>query len=574
MVRWLLKMIGVVLMSWVGTVPVLAASTTSRGATTAEFEFSREPIALPQAHREALERRKKRIVVQQDVFWVMRNYAKLFPGDEATYERFEDAVFSYVDEPGSQIDAIWWDNGGNAPSPVYPSKVLPPVEFPLVKQWLSQGIDWTAKLVEATRRRNLEVFWSHRFSEVDRWADGTQAKEKLVPLKEAHPEWTTPASYWWQGMWNLESAGLRAHKVEVLRELATQYDLDGIQIDFARHIPCLPVGRQWELRHHVTAFLRSVRVMLLEVAAARGRPFFLAARIPETLEGCRIDGFDVQAWSEQNLVDILTLGTRTMDVHVEAFRKIVGTTIQLQPCFDDHHTTDGYRYASIEYLRGVFANHWQRGADSVMTFNWAVAKPELARAIGGEVAPLTHQIGFKELGDLRTLAQKNKIYAVERRGGYPWADGYLNRNDTAPLPFLFSQDELKQSFILTISDPSQVGTELSVVALIFNADEADEFNFRLNGANVAMTTRIHDAKDPQIFSPKPQKISGSDGKYPIDPLQRLLRIEGRVSPKLWRQGPNVIEVSWRNDGVGSDKRFPQLEKIEAHLSYRSAESAK
>lgn len=311
--------------------------------------------------------------------------------------------------------------------------------------------------------------------------------------------------------------------------------------------------------------------MLLEVAAARGRPFFLAARIPETLEGCRADGFDVQAWADQNLVDILTLGTRTMDVHVEAFRNVVGTSVQLQPCFDDHHTTDGYRYAPIEYLRGVFANHLQRGADSVMTFNWAVAEPELARAIGGEVAPLTHQEGFKELGDLRTLHLKNKVYAVERRGGYPWADGYLNRNDTAPLPFLFSQQASKQSFTLNISDANQAGAELSVVAVIFNASETDQFQFHLNGKAVGVSTRVADAKDPQIFSPKPQKTSGGDGKYQVDPQQRLLRIEARVPGKGWRQGPNEIDVTWIGASKGAQSSFPQIEKIEAHLRYSSGE---
>jgi hypothetical protein len=347
--------------------------------------FDSNPIRLPAAHREAVRHRKRRIVNQHDVYHVMRSFAKMHPEKTAPFDRFREAVFSYVDGPGSQIDAIWWDIGGNTVGPVYPSRLLAPVAHPLLKAWLGEGLDWIRELVNETRRRKLEVFWSHRISEVDGLPEGGHEKKIRHPLKAAHPDWVIPCSFWWQGMWNLASAGLREHKVAELRELAENYDLDGIQIDFARHAPYLPVGRQWELRGHVTQFMRMFRRMTLEVGAKRGRPFLVGARIPRNLAGCRVDGLDVKAWAEQSLVDVLTLGSRAMDVEVEGFRKAVGGAVQLQPCFDDHHATDGYRYRPIEYLRGVFANHWQRGADSVVTFNWSIGVPEVALKVGGEI---------------------------------------------------------------------------------------------------------------------------------------------------------------------------------------------
>ncbi len=162
--------------------------------------------------------------------------------------------------------------------------------------------------------------------------------------------------------------------------------------------------------------------------------------MPQNLPGCGVDGFDVRAWAEQRLVDVLTLGSRSMDVDVEGIRAAVGSDIQLQPCFDDHHATDGYRYGPIEFLRGVFANHFQRGANSVVTFNWSIGRPEVAKSVGAEIGPLAHQAAYQEVGDLQTLAGKDKFFAVERRGGYPWADGFFNRNDTAPLPLQLSDD--------------------------------------------------------------------------------------------------------------------------------------
>ena len=514
-----------------------------------------------------MRRRKRRIVIQHDVHWVMLNYAKMHPDGGAAFAPFCNAVFSYVDEPGSQIDAIWWDIGGNASGSVYPSKVAPTTAPALVLQWLRDGADWIEKLVGETRRRKLECFWNHRISEVDILPEGGHSKQP-DPLKLEHPDWVVPTSWWPHGMWNLAAAGLRENKVALLREIASRYDLDGIQIDFARHVPCLPVGRQWELRDHVTQFMRMVRRMLLEVARQRGRPFLLAARVPQTLDGCRADGFDVKTWAQQHLVDVLTLGSRTMDVDVEDFRAAVGGEVQLQPCFDDHHATDGYRYASIEFLRGVFANHFQRGANSAVTFNWSIGTPEVAHSVGGEIAPLTHQAAFKEVGDPRTLAGKDKMFAVERRGGYPWAEGFFNRNDSAPLPAPLASNGRAAEFVLRMSDaPDPANAKVTLRCVLFRATENDSFEIRMNG--VPLCINLHDAewKDAQIFSPAPQPASGGKGQYRLRPTQRLLRLDCPVPGEAWRRGRNRIEIRITSRGTSPTDEVIQLEKLEAHLQY-------
>jgi hypothetical protein len=537
-------------------------AVAARGARAAET-----PVDLPAEHRDAVRRRKRRIVIQHDVHWVMLNYGKMHP-EGAPFAPFRDAVFSYVDEPGSQIDAIWWDIGGCATGAAYPSKVVTREAAPLVQQWLREGLDWVAELVKETRRRKREVFWNHRISEVDILPGGGHSKQP-DPLKLEHPDWVVPVSWWPHPMWNLASAGLREHKLALLRELATRYDLDGIQIDFARHVPVLPVGRQWELRGHVTEFMRMTRRMLLEVAKRRGRPFLLAARVPQTLDGCRADGFDVKTWAEQRLVDVLTLGSRTMDADVEGLRTAVGRDVQLQPCFDDHHATDGYRYASIEFLRGVFANHFQRGADSVVAFNWAIGTPEVAQLVGGEIAPLTHQAAFKEVGDPRTLAGKDKMFAVERRGGYPWAEGFFNRNDTAPLPAPLANDDQPAAFTLRISDAPDVGkASVTLRCVLFRATEKDKFAIRMNGVPLSIALRDAEWKDAQIFSPRPTPASGGKGQYRVNPKQRLLRIECPVPPEAWRRGANRVELRVTARGAAPGGETLQLEKLEAHLHFR------
>lgn len=546
-----------------GTGAILGATVLRAAAASAP------PVELPAAHRDAMQRRRRRIVVQSDANDPMWSYWKLHRNREATFDRFRDAIFSYLDEPGSQIDAIWWDIGGSPLGCSYPSQIEPPVDHPMIKMWLGQGLDWVEQLVTETRRRKLEVFWNHRISEVECLPEGGLSKDPH-PLKVAHPDWVVPATWWPQGMWNLTAPGLREHKVALLRELVTRYELDGIQIDFSRHIPCLPVGRQWELRGHVTEFMRLVRLMLLDVAAHRGRPLLIAAKVPQTLAGCQADGFDVQTWAERHLVDILTLGSRSMDADVEGIRAVLGRDVHLQPCVDDHHATDGYRYGSIEYLRGVFANHYQRGANSVVTFNWSIGPPEVCRAMGSDLGPPSHQAAYHEAGDPKSMAGKDKFFAVERRGGYPWADGFLNRNDTAPLPQPLAPDGRAATFTLHVSDapPSgNVNATLTLRAILFQAAATDEFELRFNGSPLAVATRDPEWKDAQIFSPQRQPNSGRKVHYELEPSQRLLRLEGPVPNTAWRLGRNEVEIRCSNRAPLANSPA-QLEKLELHLRYQ------
>jgi len=521
-------------------------------------------VELSPEHLRAVNRRR-RIVVQYDCHGQMG----------LDIDQWIAYRFHYADQPGTQIDALWWDLGrlGNV---VYPSKLLTPfVNHAGFKKWSDQGIDLVGRLVEETRRRNLECFWHHRMSEVDLSRDGKGAawKDPPDPLKQAHPDWTVKC--WWpHGLWDFSVAEVRQITMESLREVAERYDFDGIQLDFARHVPCLPLGRQWELRHHVTELVRSVRQMLLQVEQKRGRAFLLAAKVPRNLKGCRIDGFDVEVWAAENLVDIFTLGSRSMEVDLAAFRRITaGRNIKLQPCFDDHHTTDGYRYAPIEVLRGVFANWWQQGADSVCTFNWSNAPPEVQQELEDDYlpGPHAHQQAYHEVGSPDTLQFKDKVFPVERRGGYPWAEGYFNRNDDAPLPANFSRDGQPTQLELRISDDLAACVDRLERALLrtvwFGANDDEVIAATLNGVALPLLERDPDWKDAQIFSPRPQPASGGSGIYKVNPSQRLLRLDFTVDPRVCRPGENLVQLRLASQPKQPAASTIALQKLELHVQY-------
>ncbi|MCE5215425.1 family 10 glycosylhydrolase [bacterium] len=531
-------------------------------------------MQLSQAHHDAVNRRR-RIVVQYDAHGQLG----------ADFGEWLDFRFRYFDQPGSQVDSIFWDVGFGSWAP-YPSQVLERFEHPGLRLWWDQGIDWIAGLVTQTHQRGLEAFWNHRVSEVDLSPTEsldpgcTLMLDRRNPLKEAHPDWVLK-TWWWQGMWNYAVPQVREFQVAILREVAETYDLEGFQLDFARHVPCLPVGRQWELRDQVTEFLRMVRSMLEEVAASRGRPYLLAARIPQTLAGCHADGFDIAQWVHEDLVDILTLGSRSMTVDLADFAEVVaGHNLKLQPCFDDHHATDGYRFPPVEFLRGVFANWWAQGADSVATFNWTNAPAQECeeliakgwqRAMFNEPGPASHGQAYCEVGSPDTIARKDKVFAVERRGGYPWAEGFFNRNDEALLPLPLRNDGTAAQVPLYLGDPLRSDADqvagLKLRLVLFGAREGDRIAASLNGMELPVEVCDHGWKDPQIFSPAPQPASGGRGQYAVDPRQQLLRLDFLLPASLCRRGWNRVDV-WIADRIAYVVRDIALEKVELHVQYR------
>src|SRR5678815_3712905 len=192
-----------------------------------------------------------------------------------------------------------------------------------------------------------------------------------------------------------------------------------------------PPGEQWSDRQHLTAFVRSVRMTLLEIEKKRGRPLLLAVRVPESVMGSHFDGYDVETWARDQLVDIFVLGNRSADVELGKFREITAKTgIKLYPSWDDYHASDGYRNAPVEVVRGVAANWWNQGADGIHLFNIGSPSPAALAKVGKmrvegfspEYLDQTRTLWkrqaqiFSEVGSTDSLRNRDKVFIVQRRG--------------------------------------------------------------------------------------------------------------------------------------------------------------
>ena len=401
-----------------------------------------DAIQLSPSHLAAVNRRRR----------VAKNYDVLLldPDQYESVDALLEHRFTFIDDPGSCIDSVWWNWGEGNVVP-YPSDFLPKYNQPGFQRWLREGVDIVRIFQDETRKRGLEVFFSHRMNGSDNDPQyipgrGTfsddMSRQNPIPLKQQHPDWLLPAPWNPNGYWNYAVQGVRDYVFRKLKEVAEEYEFDGIELDFARMSILFPEGRAWENRSHLTELIRTLRHMTLQVERRRGRPFLLAARVPENLMGCHFDGLDVETWIRDQLLDLVVLGCRNFQVDVPAFRTIVGDRpVKLLCALDEHHASDGYAAAPIEVLRGVWSNWYHQGADGLQSFNFKYAPDP------GELHWPNHRQAFREMGEPGRLRFLDKTFVVQRRGGghgpsvipdpHEWTTPtlfYFNTNLMAPLP--------------------------------------------------------------------------------------------------------------------------------------------
>lgn len=487
-----------------------------------------------------------------------------------------DAVMSYVFDaacqPGSQLDAICIDvsNEGVAH---YRSKILPAIQHPGLMKWREQGLDYFDELIKEGHKRGKEIWWGLRMNEVERGdlavydIKAFANMKERNPVKAAHPEWLI-RSWWWQGFWNYAVKEVRDYRLSIVREVAEQYEFDGVHLDFLRHTPVLPPGKQWENREHLTSFMRDVRLLLQSQAAKRGRPFLLAARVPDSIAGCHTDGLDIETWAREGLVDVLILGTRTIQVDVAPFRKaMAGAHVKLMPSFDCFHATDGYHGdQSLDLVCGVFGNYLHQGADGVGAFNGIIGFPEQAAKLGLTQTDTRDLQVFSTIGSLTTMSDKARYYPIDRRGGYAHNEGYGSSNSDAPLPIELRNDQASSTLTLPIWEPVKSGTAARLRLVLFQHFKSDEVTVQLNGT--ALRQDLVDAqwKDPRLFSPDPQPSTVTPGALVKNlATQNLTRLEFLVPTENLKRGDNRITISVNRKGPFPPSKSVKVEKVELHL---------
>lgn len=294
------------------------------------------------------------------------------------------------------------------------------------------GSDCLKSVVDFGHANEMEVFWSMRMNDTHDVAY-TPEKPYLLypPLKEEHPEWLvgdhvkrTPFGRWSSVDYAREE--IRDLAFGYIEEVCRNYDIDGIELDFFRHLCYFAsvanggVASEDEVEA-MTGLMRRVRAMTEEVGRERGRPILVAMRVPDGAEFSREMGLDVAQWLEEGLLDILiTSGYFRLNPWEYSVELGHRHGVAVYPCLTDSRVKGQTRFkrASLESYRGRAMNAWAAGADGIHTFN--LFSPTSAI--------------FRQVGDPASMAAENKLYFATVVDGDPgrWLAGG-ERHRTVPI---------------------------------------------------------------------------------------------------------------------------------------------
>ena len=447
----------------------------------------------------------------------------------------------------SPVESIFWNWGeGNFAS--YPSKVLEPATVARFPRWAEEGYDIIQECHDAAKARGLESFFSYRINggDNDRHEHGRHQVD-LPRFKEKHPEMLIYDSDSQLGLhtprYNFAYEEVRDHKLAILAEVFARYDFDGLEIDFQRAPPVLPLRQQWEHRSKLTAFMQSLRKMLQDRAEKIGHPILVAVRIPTTIYGCHSDGIDIERWVRDQLVDILVLGPRSYEHDYRGFLDLArDRNIKVYPCIDEIHSTDGYRNPPLEVFRGVFTNWAHQGFDGFQTFNWQNNDPCLPMGQGKDLDDWLdsqwrlHKRVYEELGS--GIEDLDKTFVIQRRlGGHfinrkldaaKWKtprEGWGCQNVEAQLPAMIPEDADQDLFLhLYVGDTATDYGKRTLTILL--SDTPDDQIKTLGAIHLAVQLRING-----VLYTAPDESDGAVCVWKLD------------DEDVFAEGDNLIQVA-------------------------------
>lgn len=370
---------------WV--LPVVSAQEMPK--TAAKESQEARDVRKEAAHR------KRRIIMNND-----GNDARgIREGEQKTVENFLERRTSPL--VGSQVDSIFYCSG------VFNFYTHKSDETELRGHGDKEAVDWAWELTnqgtdsltvitDFGHKNGMEVFWSMRMNDTHDSGDNTL----LCKWKQEHPEYLMgkkgdrfPHG---GGRWSAVNYALpevREKVFRILQDVATRYDIDGLELDFYRHPVYFKPQMTGEAvtQEHcdmMTNLLRQVREMTLEVAKKRGRPMLISVRVPDSTGFAKGIGLDYERWMKDDLIDIITGGGY---FHIEPWEDLVALGhkygVPVYACLSGSRVVsasnpEGGRPDMMPLWHGEAALAWQAGVDGIYTFNVFNPRDELFRTLG------------------------------------------------------------------------------------------------------------------------------------------------------------------------------------------------
>ena len=364
-----------------------------------------------------------------------------------------------------------------------------------------------------------------------------------------------PAHSLSEGGGGLAHKEVRDHQLSILRELAYDYEVQGVEMDLA-----LPGGSPRLLRKEDVPAMTPVMTEYIREASEtiRGRPggpAEVGVRVLPT-EAMNLDqGLDVRTWLSEGLVDfvvpvlyvyMLLDPNMAFDWLIEAAHD-ADTSVygMLQPYVGHEQIGESERmFPTTAHMRAGAANFWDRGVDGLYTWfmKWPLGDTE--RSI------------LTEIGDPEIMKEGDKHYAVARRSHY---SEQVDMDLPLPVEIASSDTGTRHGVPFYISDDiegapdriSQITLKVNITDLV----SADRISLFLNGESLAAEPMSRDFGshinfyNAQWLEFRLEKVRPRKGDNLLE-IALDARADGLVSPLVVEKVELIVEYSPFPSGLG------------------------
>lgn len=172
-----------------------------------------------------------------------------------------------------------------------------------------QGIDYLPILIQRAQAQGLMFVASFRMNDTH---------IKSYPSSVFSPEfWKTHQHYriwdatdgksYYNAALDYSFPDVRNRYRDAIAEVAGEYDLDGIELDFTRSPYFFQPSEAWDKRKILTQFVRDIRDLLERIGTQRKRPLTLILRIACLERALTTAGIDLRQWIKERLAPIIII---------------------------------------------------------------------------------------------------------------------------------------------------------------------------------------------------------------------------------------------------------------------------
>ena len=274
------------------------------------------------------------------------------------------------------------------------------------------GCDSNAYLLKRAKEKNMAAWITIRMNDQHgTWLEKSPGHSQLWM---DHPELRTQTCAPQSGL-SFEHAQVREMLYNVIKENLELYDIDGVILDWMRHVPHFNDGEGPKFIPVINKFMCDIKKLVDEFATLRGHKIQIGTRIPASVERARYHGLDGVEWAKQGYVDHLIISPKYLRSYIldpsDWKREIGNENFPVTACIDTPYqpypgypagapagawTREPFDRRQLPFIRGACRVALGNKSDGIYLFNFMNIRNKKKMM---EI--------FQECGKLTTLQEKN-----------------------------------------------------------------------------------------------------------------------------------------------------------------------